>query len=208
MNKNTGSRTVETTNLIDGYAATARWTKEQAAQAEEFIAGSGDAHLETYLDANGYREDVQVWEYTLPGLRVTALVRNGAVETVFMVSDDMISKLHTAVRRQRPVTITYQGEDGPAVRTVEPRAVALNKQGEAYLRTLERESGQHRSYTVAKILAYTVHRTAFLVPEPVKAPHKADLAELFGFLAYPPEAGSAADGAYMKVLDRVFHTTH
>lgn len=208
MNKNTGSRTVETTNLAGGESATVRWDKRYVTQADEIIADHSAAHLETYLDVDGYREDVQVWEYTLPGLRVVALVRNGDVETVFSVSDDMISKLHLAVRRQRPVTITYQGSDGPAVRTVEPRAVALNKQGEAYLRTLERESGQHRSYTVAKIIEYTVHRTAFLVPEPVKAPHKADLAELFGFLAHPPEAGSAADGEYMKVLDRVFHTTH
>lgn len=181
MNKATASRTVETTNFASGLLghATARWTRDLGAQAEEIIADYSAIHLEMYLSVDGYREDVQVWEYRLPGLVVTALVRNGAVETVFMISDDLVNKLHQAVRRQRPVTITYQGSDGPVVRTVEPRAVALNKQGQAYIRTLERESGEHRSYTVAKVLAYTVHRTRFLVRVAPKAPAKADLAAAF-----------------------------
>lgn len=235
MIKNTGTRTVETTNFVQYRAglevASHRWTTAEktcvAGGPEEIIDRYSEAYLASDLDAHGYKVDVQVWEYNLPGLRVVVLASNGTVETVFSISDDTVNRLHKAVRMERPVTITYRTSDGgETVRTVEPRTLRVSKSGSVFMTSLDRETGEYRSWTVAKVLAYTVHRTARLVEPPVKVadnltgeiktisarryralieardPLTVDEAVL-GFLRYPPEAGTEADGEFMKALDRV-----
>jgi hypothetical protein len=186
MNKATGSRTIETTNFTGSQAATARWTPAQTAEAEQVIADYSEIHLTSGLDVHSYREDVQVWEYELPGLRVVALVRNGSVETVFTVADRTAARLHTAVRKARPVTVTYVKADGTeTVRTIEPRSLTLTKAGDVIVRAADRASGEQRSFRLDRIRSYTLHRTAFLVRVEAPAPTKAELVE--AFRAFRPE---------------------
>lgn len=176
MRKTTGTRTVETTNFVyyptrqASFTATSRWTPEQAASAESTLELFTESFLMNDLDANGYKVVTEVFEYELPGLRVIALVENGTVLTVFTVSDDTASKLHRAVRKQFPVTVTYVTAEGEeTVRTIEPRSLKLTRTGAVIVKALDRKSGEHRSFRLDRVLAYTVHRTRFLVPVPAKA---------------------------------------
>lgn len=180
MLKNLSTRTVTTVNFTGSASASARWTPAQTAGAEEVIADYSAIHLEMDLDVNGYREDVVVFEYELPGLRVTALVRNGAVETAFVIEDDTAARLHTAVRKARPVTVSYVKADGEeTVRTIEPTGLSLTKAGDVIVKAADRKSGERRSFRIDRISAYTVHRTAFTVRTEAPAPSKAELVQAF-----------------------------
>lgn len=176
MRKNTGTRTVETTNFTEGrdgtYAATAVWAPEHVEIADAVISGYADGHRANALDEEYTQEFGQgeVFEYELPGLRVVVLLTGGTVCTVFTVSDDTASKLHRAVRKQFPVTVSYVTAEGEeTVRTIEPRSLKTTKAGDIIVKALDRKSGEHRSFRLDRITAYTVHRTRFLVPVPAKA---------------------------------------
>jgi WYL domain len=178
MRENTGRRTVETTNLIDGYSATTRWEQSQTGQAEDIISDYSVVHLEMDLDVNGYREDVQVWEYREAGLRVVALVRNGAVETVFMVSDDDVARYHTAARTGRTMKIRYvkPTESGTEVslREIEVTSVRLTKAGHVNVRAHDRRKDDGRTFRADRITHSTLHRAS----APAR-PNKAALAAAF-----------------------------
>jgi hypothetical protein len=187
MRENTGSRTVETTNLINGYSATSRWTPAQAATAEDIIADYSAIHLEMDLDANGYREQVEVTEYSAPGLRVVALVRNGAVETVFMISDDDTARLHTAARTGRVLRVRYAkpAEGGTEVtrRDVEVQRVWTSKAGHVMVTAYDRRRDDTRNFRADRITHTTLHRQT----TPVR-PAKATLAAAFQATLPAPRA--------------------
>lgn len=182
MRKSTGTRTVETTNFNGTLHATAVWAPEHVEIADAVISGYADGHRANALDEEYTQEFGQgeVFEYELPGLRVVVLLTGGTVCTVFTISDDTASKLHRAVRKQFPVTVTYVTAEGEeTVRTIEPRSLKLTKTGAVIVKALDRKSGEHRSFRLDRVLAYTVHRTRFTVRTESPAPSKTELAEAF-----------------------------
>lgn len=180
MNKNTGARTVTTTNFVTYVdtveVASSTWAPEFIADAESVIEDYAELHLRDNLDGNGYRVDVEVYEYNLPGLRVVALVEDGIVLTVFEIADVTATKLHRAVRREHPVTVTYTKADSEeTVRTLEPTSLATTKAGDVIVKAVDRKSGKARSFRLDRISAYTVHRTRRTVRTERPAPSKAEL---------------------------------
>ena len=72
------------------------------------------------------------------------------------------------IRQGRPVTITYTREDGSeTVRTIEAYEIRETRAGNVIVKTMDRETGQARSWRLDRIQSYTVHRSVFLVPRPV-----------------------------------------
>ena len=75
------------------------------------------------------------------------------------------TRLIKAMDSQHPVTITYTKADGSeTIRTIEIYDIKVTKAGDTLLLTMDRESGEKRSFRVDRIQAYTVHRTAYTVP--------------------------------------------
>lgn len=164
MRENTGRRTVTTTNFVVYHnrteAASSDWTSEQAETAEWTIRGYADAHLESDRDANGYRVPVEVWEYEVPGLLVFALVESGIVVTVFVISEDDLARVHTALRTGREMTIRYVKESGEVSRRrVRPQSLVFTK-GRDYLLRAEddRRDGDSRSFRWDRVTHTTLHR--------------------------------------------------
>lgn len=197
MRKNTGSRTVTTTNFVTYSTgvevASCVWDAEFTDMAETVINDYIEAHLENDLDAYGYRVDVEVFEYAVPGLRVVALVESGNVLTVITVEDEAAAKFHRAVRREQPVTVTYTKADGTeTVRTIEPTSLRLTKSGDVLIKAMDRDSGEARSFRLDRVSAYTVHRTRRTVRTEAPAPTKAELWEAW-----------KAQGGRVSVLDNL-----
>lgn len=72
---------------------------------------------------------------------------------------DTLSAVYGAMDRKRPVTVTYIRADGAeTVRTIEVYEVFTSKAGHTIIRTMDRESGESRSWRLDRIQAYTVHR--------------------------------------------------
>jgi len=72
-----------------------------------------------------------------------------------------------AVVRQQPVTITYTTASGTeTVRTIEPYAIEGTAKGDRIVRSMDRESGEFRSWRLDRITAHTLHRGAFRVKRP------------------------------------------
>jgi predicted DNA-binding transcriptional regulator YafY len=62
-----------------------------------------------------------------------------------------------AMRLRRPVTVSYTRANGSeTVRTIEPYMITRNKDGDAYVRVMDRESKKSRSFRLDRISAYTV----------------------------------------------------
>lgn len=118
-----------------------------------------------------------------------------------------VSDIKTAIMRERPVTITYVTESGrTVVRTIEPYAVVkVESTGNHLIKSMDRESGKHRSWRVDRVLTYTVSRGRFLVARPEdKAARElaagwADWAEQ----TYDPDVDgyAAYDTTYVSVPD-------
>jgi hypothetical protein len=201
MNKNTNSRTVETVHFVEGRVdtetVTVVWTPGRAAVADTVIADCADAHRanalnEDYTDEFGQGE---VFEYELPGLRVVVLLTGGTVMTVFTVSDDAAARLHKAVRKVQPVTVTYVKADGEeTVRTIEPTSLSLTKAGDVIVKAADRKSGEKRSFRLDRVRTYTTHRTAFTVRMDAPAPSKAELVQAFQARTYTVEYRNPARG--------------
>lgn len=134
-----------------------------------------------------YPDLYQVTEHAAPGLEVYAIYRTGRpsageaewiLMSVVEISDDTAARLHKAVRREHPVTISYTRADGDeTVRTIEPTSLATTKTGAVIVRALDRKSGEARSFRLDRISAYTVHRTRRTVRTEAPAPTKAELWE-------------------------------
>lgn len=92
-----------------------------------------------------------------------------------------IGDLHTAIMRERPITITYVTESGrTVVRTIEPYSIIkVESSGNHLLKTMDRESGQHRSWRLDRVQTYTVHRGRFLIERPESKAER-ELRELEG----------------------------
>lgn len=197
MRKNLSSSTAETVNLVGGASAAAVWTPEQTDDAEWTISSYAQAHEANAADPEytALYGAPEVFEYRLPGLWVTAFLTGGHVDTVMVVSDDTAARLHRAVRKARPVTITYVKADGEeTVRTIEPTGLSLTKGGDVIVKAADRKSGEKRSFRLDRVRTYTVHRTAFLVRMEAPAPSKAELVQAFQARTYTVEYRDLREG--------------
>lgn len=72
--------------------------------------------------------------------------------------------MKNAIRRAKPVTITYVRADGEeTVRTIEPYEIVETKAGNTIVKAMDRKTGECRSWRIDRVLFYTVHRTRFIV---------------------------------------------
>lgn len=77
------------------------------------------------------------------------------------------SILERAIAKQHPVTISYTTASGrDVVRTVEPYGISVSAAGDVLVKTMDRESGEYRSFRLDRLSAYTVHRTSFKIKNP------------------------------------------
>jgi predicted DNA-binding transcriptional regulator YafY len=84
-------------------------------------------------------------------------------------STQTLTRLITALDKQQPVTITYVKADGSTtIRTIEIFDVVVSAAGDILLKAMDRETGEARSFRVDadRLIAYTVHRTAYLIGRP------------------------------------------
>lgn len=80
-----------------------------------------------------------------------------------------LTRLITCLDKRQPVTITYVKADGSTtVRTIEIFDVVVSAAGDILLKAMDRETGEARSFRIDadRLIAYTVHRTAYVVPRP------------------------------------------
>jgi len=158
MRENTGRRTVQTINFVNGQSAEGPvWTPEQADEAEWTVRDMAQAHLEMLADAG---ETGAVWEYEVPGLLVVALVSSGVVDTVIYISEDDLARVHTALRTGREMTIRYVKTSGEVSRRrVRPQSLVFTK-GRDYLLRAEddRRDGETRSFRWDRVTHTTLHR--------------------------------------------------
>jgi predicted DNA-binding transcriptional regulator YafY len=90
-------------------------------------------------------------------MRITA---NETTETT-------LAAMLRAADRHHPVTITYVKKDGTTtIRTVELFEIRTTKAGAVLLRGMDRQTGEARSFLLAGLVSYTIHRTAYVVPVP------------------------------------------
>lgn len=75
--------------------------------------------------------------------------------------------LYKAIDKAHAVTLTYLDEHGDeTIRTVEPWDLRTTKTGRIQLRAGCRLRGDARSFDIDKIVAYTLHRIAFVLDRP------------------------------------------
>lgn len=96
--------------------------------------------------------------------------------------------LMRAMDRQQPVTITALKEEKDeagrktgrlveTVRTIEIFDAAVSEVGDIRIIAMDRETGEQRSFRLDRILFYTIHRVAFVVPREAEEPTHTDLAD-------------------------------
>lgn len=79
-----------------------------------------------------------------------------------------LTRLITALDKRQPVTITYVKADGTTtVRTIEAYDIVVTAAGDIVIKAMDRETGEARSFRLDRLVAYTVHRTAYTVERPV-----------------------------------------
>jgi predicted DNA-binding transcriptional regulator YafY len=84
--------------------------------------------------------------------------------TARQLSETTIADMYRALDARRPVTLTYTKKDGSqTVRTVEIYDIRTTKTGAVMLRAMDRQSGEARTFLVAGIQAYTLHRGRYLI---------------------------------------------
>jgi hypothetical protein len=125
----------------------------------------------------------RVTEHAAPGLEAYAIYRTGrdteagwVLMSVIVFEDDTAARLHKAVRREQPVTVTYVKADGTeTVRTIEPTGLSTTKAGNVIVKALDRRSDEARSFRIDRVRTYTVHRSRRTVRTETPAPSKAGL---------------------------------
>lgn len=173
MRENTGTRTVETTTFVyyrSGLeTASHTWTDAEKTGLEAHMESYRETHLSMDLDADGYRLDVQVWEYEVPGLTVYTFVTDGVVELVISVEDDDLARVHTALRTGRELSVRYVKADGEVTRRrTQPQSVRFTKAGDVIVRAADnRRDGETRSFRWDRVTHTTLHR-AVRRPAPTK----------------------------------------
>lgn len=79
-------------------------------------------------------------------------------------------RLMRAMDRQQPVTITYLKADGTeTIRTIETYAFEVSNAGDILLKTMDRQSGEKRTFRLDRIQAYTIHRSTYTLDRPADA---------------------------------------
>jgi WYL domain-containing protein len=177
MRINTGTQTVGQVNFTGQAHEERIWTSEEVALHLDIIGEYASAHTENaqdddYLLTYGVPE---VFEYELAGLKVTALLTGGRVNTVWYVQDDDIARYHTAARTGRTMKIRYAKPSllvpGPVEisrREIEVQSVRLTKDGHVIVRALDRKADDTRSFRTDRITHTTLHR-ATAPARPTKA---------------------------------------
>jgi predicted DNA-binding transcriptional regulator YafY len=85
-----------------------------------------------------------------------------------------LTRLIKALDAKHPVTITYVKADGSeTIRTIEIHDVIVTAAGDIVLRAMDRDTAEMRSFRTDRIVAYTVHRTAYVIERPVADEPKA-----------------------------------
>lgn len=85
------------------------------------------------------------------------------------------TRLIKAMDSQHPVTVSYMKEEKDeagkktgalveTVRTLEIYDIKVTKAGNTLLVAMDRESQERRTFRLDRLVAYTIHRTAYLVP--------------------------------------------
>jgi predicted DNA-binding transcriptional regulator YafY len=180
MRKNTGKITATTFTVDPEILKLAG--QDAAELAKPYVWPTAEQALKVVrmlAAQNGHK----VVEHEAPGLRVYAIYRyahRNATAMVLMsvieISDDTAARLHKAVRREQPVTVTYTKADGTeTVRTIEPTSLATTKAGDVIVKAMDRASDAARTFRLDRISAYTVHRTRRTVRTEAPAPAKAEL---------------------------------
>lgn len=88
-----------------------------------------------------------------------------------------LTRLIKALDAHHPVTITYLKEEKDdagkrtgqlieTVRTIEILDFVITQAGDILIKALDRETGEARSWRLDRLVAYTVHRTAYTVEVP------------------------------------------
>lgn len=87
-----------------------------------------------------------------------------------------LTRLIKALDRQHPVTIHYLKEEDDAgkktgrlvetLRTVEIYDFYVSNAGDILAKAMDRETGERRDFRIDRLISYTIHRTAYLVPRP------------------------------------------
>lgn len=92
-------------------------------------------------------------------------------------STQTLTRLITALDKQQPVTITALKEEKDdngkrtgrlieTIRTIEIYNITVTDAGHIVLRAMDRETREMRSFRLDRLISYTTHRTAYLVPRP------------------------------------------
>ena len=161
MRKATSTQTATTFTVLLGFTA-----KQREGLTGTYVWPTAEKARETItmmVEVNGFEHT----EYAAPGLEVHAFYVNGELATVIVIEDDTAARIHKAIRKAQPVTVSYTSESGrQIVRTVEPYSMITTSAGNVLLKTMDREAADYRSFRLDRISAYTLHRTAFLVKRP------------------------------------------
>jgi len=90
--------------------------------------------------------------------------------TARQLSETTIADFYRAMDRQYPITITYVKADGSqTIRTIEPYDIRTTGNGDVIVKAMDRESGESRTFRFDRLISYSIHRTAYLVPRPADA---------------------------------------
>jgi predicted DNA-binding transcriptional regulator YafY len=85
-----------------------------------------------------------------------------------------LTRLIKALDAKHPVTITYvKADDTTTVRTIEIYDITVSAAGDIVIKAMDRETGEARSFRLDRLVAYTVHRTAYVVARPATDEPKA-----------------------------------
>ena len=75
-----------------------------------------------------------------------------------------LTDLYRAIDAQRVVTLTYVDDKGDeTVRTVEGHELRTTADGDVVLVAMCRLRGDERNFRISKVIAYTVHRMAYVL---------------------------------------------
>jgi hypothetical protein len=155
MRINTGTRTATHVNFVQGVASEPTvWDEVFTETAEWYIEDIIDAHLAVDGDP------AEVFQYDLPGLWITALMYDDEIIKVITVEEDDLSRVHTAIRTGRSLSIRYVKADGEVTRRrTHPQSLRYSKAQDVILRAEdERREGDTRSFRWDRITHTTLHR--------------------------------------------------
>src|SRR5881392_3951442 len=101
-------------------------------------------------------------------------------------STTTLTRLIKALDAKHPVTITYTKADGTTtIRTIETHDIIVSAAGDIVIKAMDRETGEARSFRLDRLVAYTVHRTAYTVTRPAADEPKARPAHGLATVLYP-----------------------